>query len=120
MKMRYFMEGPNVSEISKEAIEKFHQSWMVSENVDHAPERKRKNYLADKICKELKYISGLIKVQPENVELQLLLELDALNEKCKNTITDSTRNVGATSTSGASRSDLSRFVLLFILFCESG
>lgn len=32
MKMRGFMEGLSVSEISEEAAEKFHKNWMVSEN----------------------------------------------------------------------------------------
>ncbi|KAL3640534.1 hypothetical protein CASFOL_015502 [Castilleja foliolosa] len=55
-------------------------NWMI----DHAPEKKRKKYLVDKIRKDLKDFL----VQPEKVGLQLLLELDALNEKCKNAIAE--------------------------------
>lgn len=103
-----------------------------------------KKHLADKVCKDLKDLSHLIKVQPEKVGQQSLLELDAFIENFKNTIAASTGGLigrasivneelsnsdlfprnnrdKAASTSGASRSVFypHRFVLPFLLFCES-
>ncbi|KAL3613185.1 hypothetical protein CASFOL_042971 [Castilleja foliolosa] len=80
MKKRLLMDGLQISEISESLTENFHKSWMI----DHAPEKKRKKYLVDKIRKGLR--NNL--AQPEKVGLQLLLELDAWNEKCENAIAE--------------------------------
>ncbi|KAJ0537586.1 putative papain-like cysteine peptidase superfamily [Helianthus annuus] len=97
------MEALNISEINinDDMTKEFCNGWMIY----HAPERKRKKNLAEKICKDLKHISHLIKAEPENVELGLLLELDKLNEKFKSSVSSKSSisshawNIGEASTS---------------------
>ncbi|KAM0014073.1 hypothetical protein Hdeb2414_s0010g00343301 [Helianthus debilis subsp. tardiflorus] len=95
------MEALNISEINDDVTKEFCNGWMI----DHALERKRKKNLAEKICKDLKDISHLIKAEPENVELGLLLELDKLNEKFKSSVSSKSSisshawNIGEASTS---------------------
>ncbi|XP_076934396.1 strictosidine-O-beta-D-glucosidase-like [Bidens hawaiensis] len=91
--MNKIMEALNISEINDDVIKEFRQNWMIN----HAPERTRKKYLAEKICKDLKHISYHIKAGLEKVELGLPLELDIFNEKSSTSA--HTWNIGEASTS---------------------